>query len=141
MRSSSREHLIYGIFGLLMGVVLSRTGFTDFREVNNMFTLTDFRLLAAFAASIGISLLGFLIIARGKHIAKKSFSKGTIPGSVIFGTGWALTGACPSIVLVQLGEGKLAAVFTLFGILFGVWVYRRLAAGSFQLDTGICGEE
>ena len=141
MTTSSREHLIYAVFGLAMGVVLSRTGFTDFSEVHNMFTLTDSRLLLAFIVSIGISMLGFLILARGKHIAKKSFNKGTIPGSIIFGTGWALTGACPSIALVQLGEGKLAAVFSLLGILAGVWVYRRLAAGSLQLDTGICGEE
>lgn len=141
MSASMREHVTYGIFGLLMGVVLSRTGFTDFEEVHNMFTLTDFRLLAAFAVSIGVSMIGFLILARGKSIARKVFSKGTVPGSIIFGVGWALTGACPSIALVQLGEGKLAAVFSLFGILFGVWVYRRLAAGSFQLDTGICGEE
>jgi len=141
MGSSFREHFSYGVFGLLMGIVLSYTGFTSFDEVHNMFTLADFRLLAAFAASIGVSMIGFLIIARGKSIAKKSFNKGTIPGSVLFGAGWALTGACPSIALVQLGEGKLAAVFSLFGILFGVWAYRRLASGQLQLDTGICGEE
>jgi len=141
MKSSLREHVIYGVFGLLMGVVLSRTGFTDFAEVHNMFTLSDFRLMAAFAASIGVSMIGFLILARGKSIARKAFGKGTIPGSVVFGTGWALTGACPSIALVQLGEGKLAALFTLSGILFGVWAYRRVAAGGFRLDTAVCGEE
>lgn len=141
MQSSFKEHFTYGVFGLLMGAVLSYTGFSNFDEVHNMFTLTDYRLLAAFVTSIGISMLGFLIIARRKVIARKNFNKGTVPGSVLFGVGWALTGACPSIALVQLGEGQLAAVFSLFGILFGVWAYRRLAAGSLQLDTGVCGEE
>lgn len=141
MTSSFKEHFIYGAFGLLMGVVLSYTGFTAFDEVHNMFTLTDYRLLAAFVTSIGISMIGFFILARRKVITRKAFNKGTVPGSVIFGVGWALTGACPSIALVQLGEGQLAAVFSLFGILFGVWAYRRLAAGTFQLDTGVCGEE
>ncbi len=141
MNTSFREHVGYGAFGLLMGIVLSFSGFTSFAEVHRMFTLADFRLLAAFAAAIGLSMLGFLIIAHGKSIVRKPFSQGTLPGSVLFGAGWALTGACPSIALVQLGEGKLAAAFTLFGILFGVWSYRRLAASRLRLDTGICGEE
>jgi len=141
MTTSLREHFSYGVFGLLMGIVLSYTGFTSFEEVHHMFTLADFRLLAAFATAIGLSMIGFLLIARGRSIARKPFNKGTIPGSVLFGAGWALTGACPSIALVQLGEGKLAAAFTLLGILFGVWTYRRLASSRLQLDTGICGEE
>ncbi|HFE32370.1 MAG TPA: hypothetical protein ENJ17_03560 [Gammaproteobacteria bacterium] len=141
MTASFKEHVSYGVFGLLMGIVLSYTGFTSFEEVHHMFTLADYRLLAAFAASIGLSMIGFLIIARGRAITRKAFNKGTIPGSVLFGAGWALTGACPSIALVQLGEGKLAAVFTLLGILSGVWAYRRLASSHLQLDTGICGEE
>jgi hypothetical protein len=51
-----------------------------------------------------------------------------------------MTGACPSIALVQLGEGKIGALLTIFGIVTGVWVYRTIAAPSFQLDTGVCGE-
>jgi uncharacterized protein len=141
MNPAMKEHLIYGFFGLSMGLILSYTGFTNFEEVHNMFTLTDYRLLVAFVASIGLSMIGFFILARGRRIMKKPFHKGTVPGSVLFGTGWALSGACPSIALVQLGEGQLAAVFSLLGILFGVWVYRRMASGALQLDTGVCGEE
>ncbi len=141
MKAAPRQHLLYGVFGLLMGVVLSKTGFSDFGEVHAMFTLQDPRLLAGFAGSIALSMLGFFLLARGKAVARKAFNKGTLPGSVLFGIGWALTGACPSIALVQLGEGKVAAVFTLFGIFFGVWAYRRLAAGRLSFEAGICGEE
>jgi uncharacterized membrane protein YedE/YeeE len=105
-----------------------------------MFTFSDFRLLFLFASSVAITMIGFALLARRTTIPKKPFTKGTIPGSILFGTGWAITGACPSIALVQLGEGKIVAVFTVLGILFGVWMYRRLAAGGMQLDTGVCGE-
>jgi len=141
MNASVKEHAGYGAFGLLMGVILSYTGFSDFEQVHNMFTLTDFRLLLAFGASIGLSMVGFYLLSHHTQIAKKSFNKGTVPGSILFGTGWALSGACPSIALVQLGEGQLAAVFSLLGILFGVWVYRRIAVGALQFETKVCGEE
>ncbi|MGD8567451.1 MAG: YeeE/YedE thiosulfate transporter family protein [Gammaproteobacteria bacterium] len=71
---------------------------------------------------------------------KKSYHAGTVPGSIMFGVGWAITGACPSVALVQLGEGQFAAAFTLLGICLGVLSYRSLTAGSLKFDTGVCGE-
>lgn len=135
-----KNHLLYGVFGLAMGMILSFIGFTSFDEVHKMFTLQDFRLIAAFAGAVGLLVIGFAIISRQQPIPEKKFNKGTIPGSILFGAGWAITGSCPSIALVQLGEGQLAAVFVIFGIFFGVWMYRRMAAGAINLDSGVCGE-
>ncbi len=140
MNSRSMQHFWYGLFGLFMGGTLSLTGFTDFSEVHSMFIFSDFRLFFTFAASVALIMGGFFLIARNSNIPKKPFSKGTVPGSILFGTGWAITGACPSIALVQLGEGKAIALVTIFGMLFGVWGYRKLAAGGMKLDTGVCGE-
>lgn len=138
--TSAKYHIHYGMFGLLMGAGLTYAGFADFEEVHNMFTLTDFRLLLAFAAAIAINVLGFYFIAKKSQTGKKKFSSGTVPGAVIFGVGWAITGACPSIALVQLGQGQLAAIATLLGILFGTFFYRKVVAGALKLDTGVCGE-
>jgi len=140
MNSKTKQHLWYCAFGLIMGGILSLVGFTDFTEVHNMFIFADFRLLLLFATTVAITMAGFGLFARNSNIPKKPFSKGTIPGSILFGAGWAITGSCPSIALVQLGEGKLIAVVTIMGILFGVWGYRKLAAGGMKLDTGVCGE-
>ena len=57
----------------------------------------------------------------------------------MFGFGWALCGACPSVVFIQLGQGKLVAVATLFGIYAGVLAYHSFHAQNFQWDTGSCG--
>ena len=140
MNRNLEQHINHGLFGLFMGVTLSCTGFTNFDEVHRMFTFADLRLLFVFAGAVGLTMVAFALLARGKNIAKKQFTKGTIPGSIMFGVGWAITGSCPSIALVQIGEGQLAALFTLFGILTGVWAYRRVAMGSLKLDTGVCGE-
>jgi len=135
-----KNHFWYGFWGLAMGIVLSATGFSDFTEVHKMFLFEDLRLYFVFFGAVGLSAVGFVIFKSIRQSGKKSYHAGTIPGSIMFGVGWAITGACPSVALVQLGEGQLAAVFTLLGIYFGVFVYRTLSAGTMKLDTGVCGE-
>jgi len=136
-----RNYFYYGLFGLALGTTLSMSGFTDYAQIHSLFILQNIPLFLVFATALGLNMIGFMIILRNKKLPKKKFTKGTITGSMLFGIGWALTGACPSIALVQLGEGKIAAVLTIVGILAGVWIYRRSTTKSLQFDTGICGEE
>jgi len=135
-----RDHLLYGFWGLAMGIVLSYTGFTSFAEVNKMFTLQDLRLYMVFFGAVFLAGVGFALFKSVRSSGKKSYHSGTIPGSIMFGIGWAITGACPSVALVQLGEGQFASAFTLLGIYLGVLSYRTLSSGAMKLDTGVCGE-
>ena len=59
-------------------------------------------------------------------------------GGMLFGLGWALAGACPSIPLVQLVEGKVLALFTLAGIVAGVLVFRFVQRRYPRWDVGSC---
>lgn len=128
-------------FGLLMGVIMVYTGFTNYDEIHKMFTFSDFRLLFGFAGAVTLLVIAFAFLNKRKQRRKQKINKGAIPGGIMFGIGWAITGACPTIALVQIGQGQLAALFTAAGILFGVWAYRYLSAGTLKLDTEICGEE
>jgi hypothetical protein len=49
-----------------------------------------------------------------------------VAGSVLFGIGWSLAGTCPGPVAAQLGRGQFAALFTIGGLLTGVFVHDRL---------------
>ncbi len=49
-------------------------------------------------------------------ISRKPLNQYTIPGGILFGLGWAVTGACPGTVLAQGGEGKLLGVLSLPGM-------------------------
>jgi len=133
-----RSHVLLGIFGLAMGFGLYRIGFSDFGEVHRLFTFADLRLLLTFMGAVVFAGVGFQILARGKTIPPKKFMKGTIPGGILFGVGWALTGACPSIALVQLGEGRIPALATVAGILAGTWIFRVLRPRFFPWDSGSC---
>ncbi len=133
------EHLKYSITGLLFGAVITSIGFGDYNELFRMFTLTDVRMWLTFAGGVFFTMTIFFIIR--KHIPKldKKLQPGTLPGSMMFGFGWAISGACPAIVFVHLGGGSLAAIATVFGITFGVWLHRYLHAKLFRWDTGTCG--
>ncbi len=133
-----QQHIRYAAFGLLMGLFLSFIGFTNYGEIHKMFIFADWRLFLTFAGAVALSMVGFFVLARGQYIPKKNFHKGTIPGSILFGVGWALTGSCPSIALVQLGQGYLPAVFTIVGIFLGAWAYKHVHREFFRWDTGAC---
>ena len=53
----------------------------------------------------------------------KKFSKGQIIGGLIFGLGWAITGACPGPIFAQIGTGVTVMIVTLFFAIVGTWVY------------------
>jgi uncharacterized membrane protein YedE/YeeE len=118
-------HLRYAFYGLLFGFGLSRMGFGDFAQVHAMFVFGDLRLFLGFCGGVALSMMGFLALTKIRTIPRKNLTPGTVIGGVLFGVGWALTGACPSIALIQIGRGYMPAVATLVGVVVGVWIYPR----------------
>ena len=114
--------------GALLGFSLSRIGFTSWDEVHAMFTFASLRMFLAFA--IGVSLLtgAFAVIQRRSTPAwpARPIHRGTLVGGVLFGLGWALSGACPGVTIAQLGEGRFYALFVLVGIGLGNAAYGAL---------------
>ena len=133
-----KKYLIYGLLGTGMGYILARIGFADYDEINKMFVFSDLRMFLTFAGSVVLLMIMGLLFRKHFPRQDKFFQPGTLPGSMLFGFGWAVTGACPSLVFVQLGQGKLPAIMTLFGIYLGVVLYRKLHAKYFMWDVGSC---
>lgn len=121
----NRKTVALGVMGMLLGFSLSRIGFSSWDEVHRMFTFADLRLLLTFGLGVVLLGVGFLVV---RKVSKPSWParplvRGTILGGVIFGIGWALSGACPGVALVQLGEGNLYGLVALAGMLAGNWLY------------------
>jgi hypothetical protein len=133
----ARTHLELAALGLVFGATLSGAGFTDFGALHDMLVLADLRLLYTFAGAVGLAAVGFAIHCRGAGLPRRPIVAGTIPGAVVFGVGWALCGGCPGAALAMLGEGKLAALVTLAGIVAGTALGHRLRA-RLRWDDGSC---
>jgi len=137
-----KASLLAGLFGLCLGFALSRIGFASWDEVHDMFTFHDLRLFLAFCTAV--TLLGLALLALratpllAVYFPPRRIHRGSLVGGLLFGAGWALSGACPAIALVQLGQGQLAALYTLAGILAGNWLYGALHARYLRWDAGSC---
>jgi uncharacterized protein len=129
-----RVLLANSVFGLLLGFSLSHIGFGDFGEVHRMFTFADLRLVLTFAGAVALCAAGFVALSRRWRFVPRPAQAASAVGGVVFGLGWALSGACPGIVLVQLGEGRMMAGLTLGGIFAGTWLFglaqRRWGIGA-----------
>jgi uncharacterized membrane protein YedE/YeeE len=55
----------------------------------------------------------------------KKSNKGQVYGGLIFGFGWALTGACPGPLFAQIGTGATVTIVTLLSAVAGTWVYGK----------------
>jgi uncharacterized membrane protein YedE/YeeE len=131
-----------GVIGLLFGAVLSQAGFTSWDDLAAMFRLADLRLLFSFGFAVAVLAVGWAVIRRVQHPrwTVRLVHPGTIPGAVLFGVGWALSGACPSAVAAQLGEGQLGAAFTLLGMVVGNALYGAAHTRWFRWSQASCAD-
>jgi hypothetical protein len=56
----------------------------------------------------------------------RPFHRGQIYGGLLFGFGWALTGACPGPLFAQIGAGFTVVILTLISAIGGTWAYGRM---------------
>jgi uncharacterized protein len=126
-----------GVYGLALGYTLSWMGFSDYDEIVAMLSLENPRLWLSFALAVLVAGIVF----RYDHRAapRRHLHPGVIPGSIVFGIGWAIIGVCPGSGLTQLGEGQAPALLSMSGIVFGTWFYGALHKRFFRWDTGSCG--
>lgn len=133
------RHLWVLVIGVAFGFALSRIGFSEWGEVHRMFTFEDLRLTLTFGGAVAILAPGLWLLRRKfPALPARRLHRGVIPGAILFGAGWALTGACPSIAMVQLGEGQVLAGFTLGGILIGIALSRFVQRRFLRWETDSC---
>lgn len=143
------KYLPYLFFGAVFGFILSRAGATHFEVINGMFLFSDFQLYFVIGGAFMFNLVAFQALSRAQvmgrggaalNLPTRVYHQGTVPGAVIFGIGWALTGTCPGTAMVQLGEGHLVSLATLGGIFTGAWLYPMAHARWFHWQATRCGD-
>lgn len=135
MKGRALRHLFVGT---VMGVGLSRIGFASWDEVHAMLTFQTARMHLVFGTTVVILFVMWRSLSRpGVLLGEpRPCHPGSVPGGLLFGLGWALTGACPSSVLVQIGEGQLWALLSLVGIFAGNFAFAALQGRVFRFNPG-----
>lgn len=137
MRTRGAVLLANILTGLALGFVVTNIGFGDYAELNRMFTFQDLRMFLSFAGAVGIIVVAFALLRVRRTPGR--IHAGVIPGAVLFGTGWAISGGCPAIPIIQVASGYLPAVITIAGVVVGMKLCRWANGRYFHLDRGSCG--
>ncbi|SIT06201.1 DUF6691 family protein [Chryseobacterium gambrini] len=126
------HNLKYMMVGILFGIIFVKAEIISWFRIQEMFRLQSFHMYGVIGSAILTGMISVLIIKKFNiktiygekiSIAPKKFNKGQIYGGLIFGFGWAITGACPGPLFAQIGTGAFAVIITLLSAIFGTWVY------------------
>ena len=97
-----------------------------------MFHLQSFFMYGVIGSAVVVGVISVFIIKKFNiktlqgekiEIQPKTFSKGQIYGGLLFGFGWAITGACPGPLFAQIGTGATVIAVTLLSAIAGTWFY------------------
>lgn len=135
----TRQRIAAAAFGTLLGFSLSWIGFTNYGEVHKMFTFADWRMFLVFACGVALTTIGLRFVPASRRLPQRRWHSGVAIGSVAFGLGWALSGACPGVMFAQLGEGQLPALVSLSGAVAGSKLMGWINAKYWPVDSGSCG--
>lgn len=123
------------IIGIVFGVVLSWSGMSNPNVIRSALLFQDGYLFLFFAAAVGTSTIGLQLVRRYQRRAvltggpvgwtQEKPQRRHVVGSLIFGIGWGVAGACPGPIATQIGQGVPWAIFTMTGALGGVYLYLR----------------
>ncbi len=120
------------LVGVLFGIILIKSQVISWFRIQEMFRLQAFHMYGVIGSAIITGIISIQLIKR-LHlttidrqpiiIPDKIFNKGNVYGGLIFGLGWAITGACPGPIYAQIGSGFLVVTVTLLSAIAGTWFY------------------
>lgn len=117
---------------MLFGIILVKAEVISWFRIQEMFRLQSFHMFGVIGSAVAVGVISVLIIKKFKiktiynepiEFVSKKFNKGNVYGGLIFGFGWAITGACPGPLFAQIGTGATVIVITLLSAIVGTWVY------------------
>ena len=100
-----------------------------------MFRFQSFHMYGVIGSAVVVGAISVWIIRKfniktiyGEPIVihPKEFNKGNIYGGLLFGFGWAITGACPGPLYALVGNGAWVMGLTLLSAVAGTFVYGKL---------------
>jgi uncharacterized membrane protein YedE/YeeE len=126
------SNIKFAVAGILFGIILVKSEAISWFRIQEMFRLQSFHMFGLIGSAVAVGMLSVWLIKKFKIktidgepilFEAKKFSKGQIYGGLLFGFGWALTGACPGPLFAQIGTGATVIIVTLFSAILGTWVY------------------
>ena len=129
------HHLKYLFLGIFFGIILIKAEIISWFRIQEMFLFQSFHMYGIIGSAVIVGMISIFLIKKFNiktiygepiKIPTKAFNKGQIYGGLIFGFGWAMTGACPGPIFAQIGSGISVVIITLLSAIAGTWIYGYL---------------
>eukprot|EP01025_Chloroclados_australasicus_P052755 TRINITY_DN6160_c0_g1_i3.p1 TRINITY_DN6160_c0_g1~~TRINITY_DN6160_c0_g1_i3.p1 ORF type:complete len:414 (+),score=56.58 TRINITY_DN6160_c0_g1_i3:172-1242(+) len=126
------------LMGVAFGVAFDKSRVFVPQNIQDQFIFKKFMMIKMFLAAVATGQLALLVVnfalgKKGKDLFQQSRTeyaggceRGLVAGAggaALLGAGMAIAGACPGMVLTQVGTGVSGAWITLIGCLLGAFLY------------------
>ena len=128
------HNLKYTFVGLAFGIVFVKAEIISWFRIQEMFRFQSFHMYGVIGSAVLVGIISVWIIKKFNiktiykepvEFVNKKFNKGNIIGGLLFGFGWAITGACPGPLFAQIGTGASVTIVTLLSAITGTWIYGK----------------
>lgn len=118
--------------GIFFGILLVKAEVISWFRIQEMFRLQSFHMYGVIGSAVATGMVSLWVIRTFKIrtlageevvVPTKKFTWGNVYGGLLFGLGWALTGACPGPLFAQIGTGAVVVIVTLLSAVAGTWCY------------------
>jgi uncharacterized protein len=119
--------------GLLFGIVMTKSEAISWFRIQEMFRFQSFHMYGIIGVAVVAGALTVFLIKKfnvrdisGNPIIFNPKDKSIwryLAGGTIFGLGWAMSGACPGPMFVNVGVGYLPMLIVIAGALLGTFLY------------------
>ena len=121
------------LLGVVFGVVMAKSEAISWFRIQEMFRFQSFHMYGIIGTAVILGVVGVALIKKfqirdfhGNPIQFYPKDKSVVrylAGGTIFGLGWALSGACPGPMVVNIGYGFLSMAIVFLFAIIGTYLY------------------
>ena len=131
------KNILYVFSGVIFGIVMFKSEAISWFRIQEMFRFQAFHMYGIMGSAVVVGASFVAVLRRlgmnsitgepMKFSEKKKLYKSPLIGGVIFGLGWAMTGACPGPLFVNVGAGYSVMLVVIGFAALGAFVHGLIA--------------
>ncbi len=124
------RNFLFVVIGVVFGITMYKAEIISWYRIQEMFRFDSFHMYGVMGSAVTTAMIVLAVLARrsdrAETPARRPFQHGLWIGGLMFGMGWALTGACPGPLWVHIGAGTEVMLIAIGSALLGVLAYAFL---------------
>ena len=130
------KYIKYIFIGILFGIVMTKSEVISWYRIQEMFRFQSFHMYGVIGSTVAIGVIMTQLIKKlkvkditGHQIQFQDKNSGIaryLGGGILFGLGWALSGACPGPMFTLVGAGFSVFIVVILSAVAGTYVYGLL---------------